>query len=78
MSRVDLQDVDCVEAQLVKNEASKGSGKLNLPRLNLIAISQRLAVLNRKSLSDSSSDLALELRRGLSSMNHRKVWVSRE
>src|SRR5437764_14095470 len=55
---------------------SNGWAMVSLPLLTLIEISQRLTTLNSKSASDSSHAFARALKRGLSSMNHRKVCVS--
>src|SRR5205085_7513579 len=65
-----------LSASCCDKKMSNGCAKVSFPILTLIEISQRQAMLNNKSASDSSQAFALTLKRGLSLMNHRKVCVS--
>lgn len=55
---------------------SVGIATVNLPKHTLIAISQRLPMLNNKALSASRRALPLALSRGLLSMNEPEKRMS--
>lgn len=54
MAQRDAQNLDAIDLKLMRESFSKGWLRFDLPMLNLIAISHRLAMLTRSSFSSSS------------------------